>query len=185
MKIYTRTGDDGSTGLYGGARVRKGDPRVEAYGNVDEANAAMGFARAARLEPAVESALAKVQSSLFDVGARLATPPEKAEKIPAVTDGDVTSLEQAIDALEATLPPLKTFVLPGGSEQAARLHLARTVVRRAERAVIRLAATEPVEPVVIRYLNRLSDLLFVQARAANRAAGIPDVPWSPRPPARK
>jgi cob(I)alamin adenosyltransferase len=180
MKIYTRTGDDGSTGLFGGGRVRKDDPRVEAYGTVDEANAAVGFARAARLEPAAEVVLARVQSSLFDVGARLAAPPEKAAKVPTVTEADVKALEDAIDALDATLPPLKTFVLPGGSEPAARLHLARTVVRRAERSVVSLSASQAVDPTIVRYLNRLSDLLFVQARAANRSAGVPDVPWAPR-----
>jgi cob(I)alamin adenosyltransferase len=136
MRIYTKTGDDGTTGLYGGARVSKADARVEAYGGVDECNAAIGLARAGAL--------------------------------PA-----------AIDALEATLPKLTTFVLPGGSDAAARLHVARTACRRAERGVVRLSETETVDPVAVRYLNRLSDLLFVQARAANAAANVPDVPWTP------
>jgi cob(I)alamin adenosyltransferase len=183
MRIYTKTGDDGSTGLYGGSRVSKSDPRVEAYGGVDEANAAIGFARAAALPPAVDEVLARAQVSLFDVGARLASPPAKRASLPVVSEADVVALERAIDALEATLPPLKSFVLPGGCEGAARLHLARTTLRRAERHVVALSEAspqDPVEPVLLRYLNRLSDLLFVQARATNAAAGVPDVPWAPR-----
>jgi cob(I)alamin adenosyltransferase len=179
VKIYTRTGDDGTTGLFGGGRVSKADPRVDAYGTVDEANATLGFARAAGLPPAVEAVLARAQSALFDVGASLASPSAKGA-VAAVSDADVAALEAAIDALEAGLEPLKTFVLPAGSEAAVRLHVARTVVRRAERNVVALAAREPVDPAVVRYLNRLSDLLFVQARAANRAAGVPDVPWVAR-----
>jgi cob(I)alamin adenosyltransferase len=178
MRIYTRTGDDGSTGLFGGARTSKASARVEAYGRVDEANAAIGFARAAALPVAVDSVLQKVQGGLFVVGAHLASP-DRAPGVPPVTDDDVAALERAIDALEAGLPPLKTFVLPGGSEGAARLHLARTACRAAERAVVRLGEEEKVDPRLVRYLNRLSDLLFVQARTANRAAGIGDVPWSP------
>jgi cob(I)alamin adenosyltransferase len=180
MRIYTRTGDDGSTGLFGGARTSKGDPRVEAYGEVDEANAAIGLVRSAGAPPPVEAVLAKVQPLLFDLGAALATPPGRASAPAGPTDADVADLERAIDELEAHLAPLKTFVLPGGSEAAARLHLARTVCRRAERATVRLAASEPVADGVIRYLNRLSDLLFVQARYANHAAGVADVPWKPR-----
>jgi len=180
MRIYTRTGDDGSTGFFGGARTSKGAPRVEAYGAVDEANAAIGLARSAGAPPPLDEVLEKVQASLFDVGAALATPPGKAAKVSSPTDADVAALERAIDALEAHLAPLKTFVLPGGHEVAARLHLARTVCRRAEREVVRLAAAEPVDAVLVRYLNRLSDLLFVQARYANHAAGVADVPWKPR-----
>jgi cob(I)alamin adenosyltransferase len=183
MKIYTRTGDDGTTGLFGGVRVSKADPRVDAYGGVDETNAAIGLARAAGLPPAVEAVLARVQVALFEVGSALETPPGKTSPAPTVEAADVAELEVAIDALEAGLSPLTTFVLPGGSEGACRLHLARTVCRRAERSVVALAAIESVDTAVVRYLNRLSDLLFVQARAANRAAGLPDVPWSqPRPP---
>jgi cob(I)alamin adenosyltransferase len=179
VKIYTRTGDDGTTGLFGGARVSKADPRVDAYGTVDEANASIGLARAAGLPPAVEAVLARVQSALFDVGASLASPSAKGAVV-AVGDADVAALEAAIDALEGGLEPLRTFVLPAGTEAAARLHVARTVVRRAERAVVALAGRERVDPAVVRYLNRLSDLLFVQARAANRAAGVADVPWTAR-----
>lgn len=176
MKIYTRTGDDGTTGLFGGARTRKDDPRVEAYGTVDETNAAIGLARAAALPREIDGVLARVQSTLFDVGAALATPADRAAA-PLSLDADVLALEQAIDALEARLPPLKTFVLPGGSEGAARLHVARTICRRAERLVVALAERLSVEPGIVRFLNRLSDLLFVQARAANHAAKVADVPW--------
>lgn len=180
MKIYTKTGDDGTTGLYGGARVSKADLRVEAYGAVDEANAAVGVARAAGLPAPIEATLARAQGTLFQVGGALATPPGTAGTAPAVLEADVEELERAIDALEATLPPLRTFVLPAGSEAAARLHLARTVCRRAERAVVHLAGGSAVDPILLRWLNRLSDLLFVQARAANQAAGVPDVPWAGR-----
>jgi cob(I)alamin adenosyltransferase len=180
MRIYTRTGDDGSTGLFGGARTSKGAPRVEAYGAVDECNAALGLARTAGVPAPVEAILAKVQASLFDLGAVLATPPGKASKSVGPSDADVAELERAIDALEEHLAPLQTFVLPGGSEAAARLHLARTVCRRAEREVVRLSAIDAVDGAVVRYLNRLSDLLFVQARYANHVAGVADVPWKPR-----
>lgn len=177
MKIYTRTGDDGSTGLYGGRRVSKADLRVEAYGTVDETNAAIGLARAAGLPPPVEAILAQVQPALFQVGAALSTPPGKEPSSAAVSEREIASLEDAIDALEAGLPPLRTFVLPGGCEGAARLHMARTICRRAERLVVALAAREPVDLALVRYLNRLSDLMFVQARATNQARGVPDVPW--------
>jgi cob(I)alamin adenosyltransferase len=179
MRIYTRTGDDGSTGLHGGGRASKGSPRVEAFGEVDEANAAIGLARATALPPPVDAALERAQRALFTVGALLASPPGRAPGVSPVTEDDVSLLERAIDALEAGLTPLRTFVLPGGSEAAARLHVARTVCRRAERAVVRLSEAEPVDPILVRYLNRLSDLLFVQAREANRAQGRPDVPWTP------
>ena len=181
MKIYTKTGDDGSTGLYGGSRVSKADLRVEAYGTVDETNAAIGLARAADLSPGTDVFLARVQSSLFDLGAALAIPAGEESKSPPPSDQDVEALERAIDAAEAGLTPLRNFVLPGGSEAAARLHVARTVCRRAERLVVLLAASEVVDPVIVRYLNRLSDMLFVQARAANAARGLADTPWHPSP----
>jgi cob(I)alamin adenosyltransferase len=177
MKVYTRTGDDGSTALWGGARVSKSDLRVEAYGAVDEANAALGLARAAGLSRAIDEVLGRAQASLFRVGALLATPPGSVSAVPPVAAAEVEDLERAIDAAEASLPPLTTFVVPGGAEAAARLHLARTVVRRAERRVVALRAHDPVDALLVRYLNRLSDLLFVQARAANRDAGVPEVPW--------
>ncbi len=177
MNIYTRTGDDGTTGLYGGSRVPKDDPRVEAYGTVDETNAAIGLARAAGLPPEVDAVLGKAQSTLFDVGAVLATPSDRTNDAATIGEDDVLLLENAIDALEARLRPLQTFVLPGGTEAAARLHVARTVCRRAERLVVALSAHAPVSPLVVRWLNRLSDLLFVQARYANHVASVPDEPW--------
>ncbi len=180
MKIYTRTGDEGETGLWGGLRVSKDSPRVQAYGTVDECNAAIGVARAAGVDAALDALLAQIQNALFVVGADLATPGEAAH-IPRIGAEAVQELEQAIDDLEAQLEPLRQFILPGGTLSAAYLHLARTICRRAERWVVALSRSEPVNPQVIVYLNRLSDLLFVAARRANANAGVPDVPWeSPR-----
>lgn len=180
MKIYTKTGDDGETGLWGGLRVAKDALRVHAYGTVDECNAAVGLARAAGPEAELDAILAQVQSQLFVVGADLATPGEAAS-IPRVGEAEVSFLEGAIDALEATLEPLRQFILPGGAPAAAHLHLARTVCRRAERWAVSLSREEPCNPQVGVYLNRLSDFLFVAARAANARAGAADVPWeSPR-----
>jgi cob(I)alamin adenosyltransferase len=184
MKIYTRTGDDGDTGLFGGARVKKTDGRVCAYGTVDEANAMVGSAHASpALSPWLREQLHLVMRDLFDVGAELATPPDAAGKLSArlqshIHDARITELERAIDAVDDQVPPLTTFVLPGGSEAAARLHIARTVVRRAEREVVALAAETPVRNDVLRYLNRLSDALFAWARLANHQKGIADVPWT-------
>jgi len=179
VKIYTRTGDAGDTGLFGGGRVPKDHPRVTAYGEVDAANAAIGFA--ASLEPASwESALFEgIQRDLFTAGALLATPrPDKLASPPApLPAARVTALEQAIDRLDTELPALERFILPGGSPKAAALHVARTSCRRAERAVVTLGRSEHLPAEVLVYLNRLSDLLFVLARAANRAAGHPDIQW--------
>ncbi len=181
MKIYTRTGDAGQTGLFGGARVEKTDLRVEAYGTVDEANATIGAARAAGLPPGVDATLAEVQADLFVVGAELATTPGREAKLSMrlVSEQDVTRLERAIDAAEEGLPPLTTFVLPGGTPGSAMLHVARCVARRAERRVLAASASSPVRADVLVYLNRLSDLLFVLARRANHDAGVADVPWRP------
>ncbi len=189
MKIYTRTGDDGDTGLFGGARVPKASLRVEAYGTVDEANAVLGRARLAvastsqALAAESDELLARIQSHLFTLGAELATAPTKeaklALKMALLEEADATTLEHAIDAAEEGLPPLKSFVLPGGTESAAELHVARCVVRRAERLLVALAAEEPVRRECIVYLNRLSDLLFTLARRANHLAGVADVPWLP------
>jgi cob(I)alamin adenosyltransferase len=180
MKIYTRTGDGGETGLFGGQRVPKDDLRVHAYGTADECNAALGLARAAGLAPELDELLAHVQAQLFVVGADLATPGESAT-IPRVDAAEVAFLEEAIDHLEDGLEPLRQFILPGGTPAAAQLHLARTVCRRAERWAVSLAREEPVSAQVLAYLNRLSDFLFVAARAANARANTPDVPWvSPR-----
>ncbi len=184
MKLYTKTGDDGSTGLFGGGRVRKDHARIEAYGTVDEANAAIGLAAVA-CGPgpcaAIGEVLHTIQGRLFDLGADLATPhgaPHE-EKVRRVAQGDVAELERWIDQFDGDNVPLRTFVLPGGTEAAARLHFARTVVRRAERATLRLSAEEPVGEFVVPVLNRLGDLLFAMARAANRLSGVEDVPWNP------
>ncbi|MBX3229380.1 MAG: cob(I)yrinic acid a,c-diamide adenosyltransferase [Labilithrix sp.] len=181
MKLYTKTGDDGTTGLFGGGRVKKASLRVEAYGTVDELNAALGVARAAKLEAFTEGVLAQVQVDLFTLGAELACVPGKEAKLSMqlLDAGDAARLEKAIDDAEEGLPPLKTFVLPGGSAQAAALHLARTICRRAERAVLALDDA-PARGEVVIYLNRLSDLLFVLARKANATANVEDVPWHPR-----
>lgn len=181
MKLYTKTGDDGTTGLFGGARVKKASLRVDAYGTVDELNAALGVARATKLPESVEAVLAAVQVDLFTLGAELACVPGKEEKMgmKLLADGDCERLEQAIDAAEAGLPPLKTFILPGGSPQAAALHMARTICRRAERGVLALDDA-PARSTVVIYLNRLSDLLFVLARSTNAQVGVEDVPWTPR-----
>jgi cob(I)alamin adenosyltransferase len=181
-KIYTRTGDAGDTALGDGTRVPKHAPRVEAYGTVDELNAALGLARLhAGDEP--DAQLARIQNDLFDVGADLCRPGREkdaeAEYPPLrITDAQVTRLEQEIDAMNARLAPLRSFVLPGGSALAAHLHLARTVARRAERQTVELAGTEDVNPAAIRYLNRLSDWFFVAARIANDD-GAADVLWVP------
>lgn len=179
MKIYTKTGDRGVTGLFGGARVPKDDVRVEAYGTVDETNAAIGTARAARLPPDIDAVLARVQEDLFVVGAELGTEPGKEDRLPGgrIAQDDIRRLETAIDDAESGLPPLKSFVLPGGTPGAAALHQARTVCRRAERRVLSAGSSAPVRPELVVYINRLGDLLFVLARRANHVAGVPDVPW--------
>ncbi len=181
MKLYTKTGDDGTTGLFGGARVPKASARVSAYGTVDETNATLGVARATQLGAAIDGVLELVQRDLFTMGAELACVPGRETKLGMVmlSQGDIERLERAIDEAEAACPPLTHFVLPGGTPQAAALHLARTVCRRAERAVLALDDAPARSDVVI-YLNRLSDLLFALARRANVAAGVSDVPWEPR-----
>ena len=184
MKIYTKTGDDGTTGLYGGSRVKKASLRVDAYGTVDETNAVLGIARATGLGPFTDAVLAQVQVDLFTRGAELACAPGKEAKLTMtlLSNTDAERLERAIDDAEARLSPLKTFILPGGSAQAAALHLGRTVCRRAERCVLAIDDATPRGELVI-YLNRLSDLLFVLARLANLEANVADVPWHPRAPA--
>ena len=186
MKIYTRRGDAGETDLFGGERVGKDAPRVEAYGAVDELNATVGAAAAASRHDDVRQLCQRIQSSLFDLGAYLATPEEAARQkggkggrrgIPGVDADDVQALEHAIDAFESELEPLKSFILPGGTPAAAAFHVARTVCRRAERRAVSLDRESSLEAPPRRYLNRLSDLLFVIARLENRRAGEPDVPW--------
>jgi cob(I)alamin adenosyltransferase len=181
MKLYTKTGDDGTTGLFGGGRVPKASVRVEAYGTVDETNAFVGLARATELPASIDTVLASVQEDLFTLGAELACVPGRVEKLGMVLLGpaDIERLERAIDEADAACPPLSSFVLPGGSRQAAALHVARTVSRRAERAVLAIADAPPRHELVV-YLNRLSDLLFALARRANAELGVPDVPWKPR-----
>lgn len=180
-KIYTKTGDDGRTALFGGGRVGKDDLRVAAYGDVDELNAVLGMARSVEMMPRIDEVLAPIQRDLFAIGALLATPhPEEHRKQlekARIGDKRIAQLEQAIDDGEEELEPLKAFILPGGTPKASALHVARTVCRRAERAVVRLRGTEEVPPVVIVYLNRLSDLLFVLARVANTRAGAGEVTW--------
>ena len=181
-KIYTKTGDDGKTGLFGGGRVRKDDARVSAYGDVDELNAFIGQARSVDMMPRIDEVLAPVQRDLFSIGALLATPhPEKHKEQlekARLTDKRIAQLEQAIDDCEAELAPLKAFIMPGGTAKASALHVARTICRRAERAVISLQHSgADVPQLIIVYLNRLSDLLFVLARVANKRAGAGEVTW--------
>ena len=183
-KIYTRTGDDGTTGLVDGSRQPKSSPRMAAIGDVDEANSAIGLAAAAFGEGREAEALFRIQNDLFDLGADLATPAGESEDfapsdmVLRVVAAQVAWLESAIDDATAQLEPLTSFILPGGSEDAARLHLARAIVRRAERAVVALADSEPVNPQALAYINRLSDYLFVAARLANER-GRADVKWVP------
>jgi cob(I)alamin adenosyltransferase len=182
MKLYTRGGDTGETSLFGGARVRKDDPRIWAYGEVDELNSALGLAVAELPDEDTRARLRRVQSELFDVCAELATPdldtnPGRRGSIPRVGQAEVDALERWIDELEAEVAPLTSFVLPGGSRAAATLHLARTICRRAERRVVEFGADVPLSPVLVRYLNRLSDLLFALARAANAREGVSEPVW--------
>ena len=180
VRIYTRTGDSGETALLGGRRVRKSALRVEAYGELDELNACLGLVVAGLADVPTANLLIQIQRHLFALSARVADIREGGETHPDKTtfpETHVTMLERAIDLAEEVLAPLKTFVIPGGSEAGARFHLARTVCRRAERRLVALAAQEDIPPVFLAYLNRLSDLLFVLARAANRQAGVPESPW--------
>jgi cob(I)alamin adenosyltransferase len=179
VKIYTKTGDAGDTSLFDKTRVSKADARVDAYGEVDELNACLGAVRAAGLDADLTTALETIQKELFAIGARLADPRSRiAERVTKVAVGDVEveRLEQTIDRLEAELPPLRRFILPGGSMPGALLHLGRTICRRAERRVVALGS-QAVDPIVIVYLNRLSDLLFVMARAVNHRAQVPEIEW--------
>ncbi len=179
VKIYTKTGDDGITGLLGNRRVPKDDIRIEAYGTVDELNAVLGLARAQGLNPASDKLASQLQNELFVVGSALADPDPAGRYHNAIRHEHAARLEEIIDALESELKPLTTFILPGGSLAAAELHLARTVCRRAERLVVRLARQPggDVSNALIVYLNRLSDLLFVMARVENHRAGVADIPW--------
>jgi cob(I)alamin adenosyltransferase len=183
MKIYTRTGDAGETALFGGGRVPKDHARVAAYGEVDELNAVVGWALTELSTAETVERLERVQHDLFTLGAALATPPARAGRrrpeTPPLPSARIAEMETWMDTMDAELPPLERFILPGGTRSAAALHVARTVCRRAERAVVTLAAAESVEPDVITYLNRLSDFLFVCARLENARARRGDVPWEP------
>lgn len=173
-KIYTRTGDNGTTGLGDGSRVPKDHARVEAFGTVDELNSVLGLLLCEALGDDVRTALTRIQHTLFDLGGELCIPGRS-----VLAEAQVTDLENILDRLNAALAPLKEFILPGGTRAAALCHLARTTCRRAERRVYTLSRSEPVSPVSLKYLNRLSDLLFVMARAVNQASGTPDVLWQP------
>lgn len=178
MRIYTKTGDDGTTGLLGAQRVSKDSPRVEAYGSVDELNAHLGLAIVhLQAHERFRQILQQVQSDLFVIGAELAVPVGKRPVIKPISEQQVLELERCIDEIDESLEPLRHFILPGGSIASATLHVARTVCRRAERRVVSLFHVEPGNPHIITYLNRLGDLLFVMARAVNAAEGVPDITW--------
>lgn len=179
MKIYTKTGDSGQTGLFAGSRVQKDDVRIEAIGAVDELNAFLGLARSQALPVEIDKCLAQVQNELFAVGAEIATPNPVKHKTAMISEKHSESLERAIDALETRLPPLQQFVLPAGALSATHLHVARSICRRAERRVVTLASSDPATfRNVLIYLNRLGDYLFVAARSANYSVGALEVPWN-------
>jgi cob(I)alamin adenosyltransferase len=181
MKIYTKTGDQGETGLFRGPRVPKHDLRVEAYGNVDELNALLGSLLTDVTHPEIRKLILAIQHELFEIGADLATPPQQQETPELRINAAMTeNLEHAIDQFEAQLPELTYFILPGGSKGGAILHLARTVCRRAERSITHLHQEQPMNPEILRYINRLSDLLFVLARAENQHTNSPEIRWEQR-----
>ena len=186
MKIYTKTGDGGETGLFGGPRVRKDHPRIAAYGTLDELNATLGVVRAEitrsphlnkDFAAGFDALLGTLQNRLFDLGAELATPQAESKAMQLIQQPHIDELERAIDNHDSWLPPLRQFILPGGTALAAQLHVARCVCRRAEREIVTLSAEYPLRDEPVRYVNRLSDLLFVLARAANQRAGGADIPW--------
>lgn len=178
MKIYTKTGDAGETGLYGGQRVPKDAVRIQSLGAVDELNAALGVALTNIDDSTIRSALLRIQGELFELGADLATPRERGETVPRIQPTETARLEAEIDEWESALPALRRFILPGGSAGGASLHFARAVCRRAERQLVALACIEDINPEVGRYINRLSDHLFVLARFANQRASVPDTEWT-------
>ena len=177
MKIYTKTGDDGTTGLFGGGRVSKSDPRIDCYGTIDELNASLGLA-AVVADVSMQPMLRRIQNDLFVIGSHLASDSQANRTVlPLLNEEHVARLESEIDAAEGQLPKLRNFILPGGTEAAARLHVARTICRRAERLLVVLQNNAATPPLLLAYLNRLSDWLFVHARLANHLAGVADVPW--------
>ena len=181
MKIYTKTGDQGTTSLFGGKRVSKSDLRIDAYGTVDELNSYIGLLRDQDVNKKRNAVLVEIQDRLFTVGSILATEPGNTKvKIPMLQDGDVTFLEKQIDVMDSQLPPMKSFVLPGGHVSVSFGHVARTVCRRAERLVIALDQQEKVDSLVLKYLNRLSDYLFILCRMMTQELGVEEAPWKPR-----
>ena len=179
-KIYTKTGDDGTTGLFGGARLPKDHIRIEAYGTVDELNAVIGWLMSTFKDQDTDHLLQTIQSRLFTVGSNLASQPGKNMITPDLLDEDVKLIEEAIDRMQDTLPPLKHFIMPGGSASVSAAHLARTVCRRAERRCVTLGQTSEVDPIIILYLNRLSDFFFVLARWLGAKEGVEEIKWIPR-----
>lgn len=177
MKIYTKTGDSGETGLVGGKRLGKDSLRIRAYGDVDELNALLGVCRAHNAPRELDDMLKGLQHRLFDLGSDLATPLDSKVKVPRITEKHVGQMESWIDSIDERVAPLTHFILPGGCPLAARLHAARTVCRRAERGIVALQKEEPVGPFVIQFVNRLGDLLFMMARLANSLEGSPEEPW--------
>jgi cob(I)alamin adenosyltransferase len=181
MKIYTKTGDGGDTSLFGGKRVSKGDLRIETYGTVDELNSYIGLLRDQEVNSSRKTILIEIQDRLFTMGSILATEPGNSKvKIPSLLDADVKRLEKEIDSMESTLAPMKSFILPGGHPSVSFGHITRTVCRRAERLVIRLNQDEKIDALVIQYLNRLSDYLFVLCRKMTSELGAEETPWQPR-----
>ena len=180
MKIYTKTGDQGITALYGGMRVSKADERVETYGTLDELNAHIGLLRDQEVNKDRTALFQDIQATLFVIGSHLAADPNKASmKLPAITEAPVQQLEWSMDDMDQRLPPMKFFILPGGHPAVSACHIARCVCRRAERQVVRFSQHEAVDPMIIVYLNRLSDWLFVLARTMGVALGVDEIPWKP------
>lgn len=180
FKIYTKTGDEGQTGLFGGMRLPKSHLRIEAYGTVDELNAYIGLLRDVLKNDGLKLDLKKIQDELFTIGARLASDPEKEMKVPEVQNTAILRLEKAIDTMDSELPPLKNFILPGGHTTVSYCHIARCVCRRAERRVVALGLESSVEPVILQFLNRLSDYLFVLGRKLGKDLNAPEIPWKPQ-----
>jgi cob(I)alamin adenosyltransferase len=177
FRIYTKTGDTGETGLFGGTRLPKHHVRIEAYGTVDELNSFVGFLCESISQTSVRDLLMVVQNNLFTIGGMLALDPSKSLQVPMISEGDIIRLENAIDAMEEDLPPIKQFILPSGHVTGSLAHIVRTVCRRAERNVVALHSLEQVDPLVIKYLNRLADYFFVLARYLNMLAGAKERPW--------
>lgn len=180
MKIYTKTGDDGSTSLYGGKRVSKSDLRVEAYGTIDELNAWIGLIRDEIHGHLIKDFLKDVQDRLFDIGSHLASDPEKNLKLPEINESQIETIEHEIDRMNEMLEPLKYFILPGGSRKISEIHITRTVCRRAERIIVALSQVNSVEIIIIKYLNRLSDYLFVLSRYIAKETGVEENKWIPK-----